>query len=40
MKSLAIVANREQEWVLWLCDNMAQQTVPTIYRGVERWRQI
>jgi hypothetical protein len=31
-----MVANQRREWVLWLRDNMAQQTGPSIYRGVKR----
>ena len=40
MKFSGIVANRRREWVLWRRDNMAQQTGPSIYRGVKRWRLI
>jgi hypothetical protein len=35
--SLAMVANWRREWLLWLRDNMAQQTQPTIYRSAKRW---
>jgi hypothetical protein len=35
--SPAMVANWRREWVLWLRDNMAQQTRPTIYRSAKRW---
>jgi hypothetical protein len=35
--SLAMVGNRGQGWVLWLGDNLAQQTVPSIYKGAKRW---
>jgi hypothetical protein len=35
--SPAMVANWRWEWVLWLCDNMAQQTGPSIYKGAKRW---
>ena len=35
-----MVANRRREWVLWLRDNMAQQTGPSIYRDVKRWLRI
>ena len=32
-----VVANRKQERVLRLGDNLMQQTVPSIYRGAKRW---
>jgi hypothetical protein len=32
-----VVANRRQERVLRLGDNLAQQTVPSIYSGAKRW---
>jgi hypothetical protein len=35
--SPAMVANWRWEWVLWLCDNMVQQTGPSIYKGAKRW---
>jgi hypothetical protein len=35
--SPAMVANWRQEWVLWLRDNMAQHTRPSIYRSAKRW---
>jgi hypothetical protein len=38
--SPAMVANWRREWVLWLRDNMAQQTWPSIYRSAKRWCQI
>ena len=31
------VANRRQEQVLWLGDKLAQQAVPSIYKGAKRW---
>ena len=31
-----MVANRRLEWVLWLRDNMAQQTGPSVYRDIKR----
>jgi hypothetical protein len=38
--SPAMVANWRREWVLWLRDNMAQQTRPSIYRSAKWWRPI
>jgi hypothetical protein len=35
--SPVMVANRGQGWVLWLGDNLVQQTVPSIYKGAKRW---
>jgi hypothetical protein len=35
--SPAMVANRGQGWVLWLSDNLEQQTVPSIYKGAKWW---
>jgi hypothetical protein len=35
--SPAMVGNRGQGWVLWLDDNLAQQTVPSIYKDAKRW---
>jgi hypothetical protein len=35
--SVAVVANRGQGWMLWLGDNLAKQTVPSIYKGTKRW---
>jgi hypothetical protein len=31
------VANRRQEWVLGLGDDLTQQTVPSIYSGAKWW---
>jgi hypothetical protein len=35
--SPSMVANWRWEWVLWLRDNMEQQTGPSIYKGTKRW---
>jgi hypothetical protein len=35
--SPSMVANWRWEWVLWLRDNMAQQTGPSIDKGTKRW---
>jgi hypothetical protein len=35
--SPSMVANWRWEWVLWLRDNLAQQTRPSIYKGAKRW---
>jgi hypothetical protein len=32
-----VVANRRQERVLMLGDDLTQQTVPSIYSGAKRW---
>jgi hypothetical protein len=38
--STAVVANRGQGWMLWLGDNIAEQTVLSIYKGAKRWCRI
>jgi hypothetical protein len=35
--SPAMMGNRGQGWVLWLGDKLAQQTVPSIYKGTKQW---
>jgi hypothetical protein len=35
--SPAMLSNWRLEWVLWLRDNMAQQTRPSIYKRAKRW---
>ena len=32
-----MLKQESRERVLWLGDNLAQQTMPSIYRGAKRW---
>jgi hypothetical protein len=32
-----MLKQESRERVLWLGDNLAQQTMPSIYRGTKRW---